>query len=84
MEDVCMTCANMCGVKLVIVDDSKSKPLLYQLAWKFIKIIKNKKTKTWMHNNKDAITHMPMIIMGTLHQFFQHLASSSQNSINPN
>jgi hypothetical protein len=43
MEDVCMTCANMCGVQLAIVDVSKSKPLLYQLAWKFIKFIKNKK-----------------------------------------
>jgi hypothetical protein len=43
MEDVCMTCANMCGVQLVIVDISKSKPLLYWLTWKFIKFIKNKK-----------------------------------------
>jgi hypothetical protein len=54
MEDVCMTCANMCGVQLAIVDVSKSKPLLYQLAWKFIKFIKNK-NQTWMCNNKDGI-----------------------------
>jgi hypothetical protein len=40
-----MTCANMCVVQLVIVDVSKSKPLLYQLAWKFIKFIKNKNPK---------------------------------------
>jgi hypothetical protein len=45
MEDVCMTCANMCGVQLAIMDVSKSKPLLYQLALRFIKFIKNKKTK---------------------------------------
>ncbi len=43
MEDVCMTCANMCRVQLVIVDISKSKPLLYQFAWKIIKFIENKK-----------------------------------------
>jgi hypothetical protein len=37
-----------------------------------------------MCNNKDAITHLPMIFMEKLHQFFQHLASLSQNSINMN
>jgi hypothetical protein len=37
-----------------------------------------------MHNNKDAIAHLPMMFMGKLHQFFQHLASFSQNSINTN
>jgi hypothetical protein len=82
MEDVCMTCANMCGVQLAILDVSKFKPLLYQLAWKFIKFFKNKKTKTWMCNNKDAIVHLPMVFMGKLLQFFQYLASFPQNSIN--
>jgi hypothetical protein len=44
MEDVCMTCANMCGVQLAIVDVSKfTKPLLYQFAWKIIMFIENKK-----------------------------------------
>ncbi len=43
MEDICMTCANMCGVMLAIVDVSKSKPLLYQFAWKIIKFIEKKK-----------------------------------------
>jgi hypothetical protein len=46
MEDFCMTCANMCSVQHAIMDVSKSKPLLYQLAWKFITFIKNKQTKT--------------------------------------
>jgi hypothetical protein len=32
MEDVCMTCTNMCGVMLAIVDVTNSKPLLYQVA----------------------------------------------------
>ncbi len=35
-----------------------------------------------MHNNKDAIAHLPMVFIGKLHQFSQHLASFSQNSIN--
>jgi hypothetical protein len=43
MENVCMTCANMCGVMLGIVDVTNSKPLLYQVAWKFIKLIEKKK-----------------------------------------
>ncbi len=73
MEDVCMTCANMPGVQLAIVDVSESKPLLSQPTWKFIKITMNKKTKTWMCNNKGAIAYLPMVFMGKLHQFFQHL-----------
>jgi hypothetical protein len=45
MDDIYLTCANMCGVQLAIVDVSKSKPFLYQLAWKFIDFIKNNKPK---------------------------------------
>ncbi len=37
-----------------------------------------------MHDNNDAIAHLPMVFMGKLHQFFQHLASFLQNSINTN
>ena len=84
MNDVAMTCANVCGVQLAIVDVSTSKPILYQFAWKLIKFIENKKTKTWMRDNKDAIAHLPMVFMGKIHQLFQHLASFSQNSINTN
>jgi len=84
IDDVSRTCANMCGVMLAIVDVSKSKPLLYQVAYKFIKLIKNKKTQTWMRENNDSIAHVPFVLMGKLHQCFQHLASFSQNSINTN
>jgi hypothetical protein len=69
-KDVCMTCANMCGVQLAIVDVSKSKPLLYQFAWKIIKFIENKKAKTWLHDNRDSIAHLPMVFMSKIHQFF--------------
>ncbi len=48
MDDISRTCANMCGVMLNIVDVLKFKPLLYQVAYKFIKIIKKK------HTNLDA------------------------------
>jgi hypothetical protein len=37
-----------------------------------------------MRNNKDAIAHLPMVFIGKLHQFFQHIASFLQNSINTN
>jgi hypothetical protein len=70
MDDVCMTCANMCGVMLTIVAITKSKPLLYQVAWKFIKLIKNRKMKTWMHENSDNIAHLPFVFMAKIHQFF--------------
>jgi vacuolar-type H+-ATPase subunit D/Vma8 len=43
MNDVTMTCANVCGVQLAIIDVSTSKPILYQFAWKLIKFIENKK-----------------------------------------
>ncbi len=43
MDDISRTCANKCGVMLAIIDISKTKPLLYQVAYKFIKIIENKK-----------------------------------------
>jgi hypothetical protein len=84
MEDVCMTCANMCGVQLAIVNASKNKPILYQFVWKIINFIENKKTKTWLRNNKDCIMHLPMVFMGKIHHFFQHLANFSQNSVTTN
>jgi hypothetical protein len=43
MEDVAMTCTNMCGVQLAIIDVSTTKPLLYQFALKMIKFTENKK-----------------------------------------
>jgi hypothetical protein len=84
MEEVAMTCANICGVQLAMVDITAGKPLLFQLAWKIIRFIENKKTKTWMRDNSDCIAHLPMIFMSKIHQFFMHLASFSQNSINTN
>ncbi len=45
MDNIAMTCANICGVQLAIIDASAGKPLLYQFAWKVIKFIENKKTK---------------------------------------
>ncbi len=84
MDDVCMTCTNMCGAMLAIVDVTKSKPLLYQVAWKFIKLIENKKMKTWMRKNSDNIAHLSFVLMGKIHKFFQSLALFSQNLINTN
>jgi hypothetical protein len=84
MDDVSRTCANICGVILSVVDVSAKKPLLYQVAHKFIRFIENKKTQTWMRDNSDCIAHILFVLMGKLHQFFQLLASFSQNSINTN
>jgi hypothetical protein len=69
---------------LAIVDISKSKPLLYQFTWKVIKFIENKKTKTWMRDNRDSIAHLPMVFMAKIHQMFVHLANFSQNFLNTN
>jgi hypothetical protein len=45
LDDVAMTCANICRVQLTIVDVTALKSILYQLAWKIIKFIKNKKNQ---------------------------------------
>ncbi len=45
MEEVAMTSANICGVQLAMVDITAGKPLLFQLAWKVIWFIKNKKNE---------------------------------------
>jgi hypothetical protein len=84
MEEVAMTCANICGIQLAMIDIMARKPLLFQLAWKVIRFIENKKTKTWMRDNSDSIAHLPMVFMSKIHQFFMHLASFSQNSVNTN
>ena len=63
MEDVAITCMNICGVQLAIMDISVVKPLLYQFAWKVIKFIENKKTKNWMRDNSDCIAHLLMVFM---------------------
>ena len=36
MDEVAMTCANICGVQLAMVDITAGKPLLFQMAWKVI------------------------------------------------
>ena len=78
-----MTCANICGVQFAMIDITAGKPLLFQLAWKVIRLIE-KKTKTWMRDNSDSIVHLPMVFMSKIHQFFMHLASFLQNLINTN
>jgi hypothetical protein len=74
MEEVAMTCANICGVQIAMVDILAGKPLLDQFAWKTIHLIENIKTKTWMRDNSDSIAHLPMVFMEKIHQFFMHLA----------
>jgi hypothetical protein len=61
MEHIAITCANICGIQLAIMDVSGGKPLLYQFAWKVIRFIENKKTKIWICNNSDCIAHLPMV-----------------------
>jgi hypothetical protein len=67
-----------------MINITTGKPLLFQFAWKTIRFIENKKTKTWMRDNSDCLAHLPMVFMSKIHQFFMHLASFSQNSINTN
>jgi hypothetical protein len=42
MEDIAMTCSNIYRVILAIVNVPVTKPILYQFAWKLIKVIKIK------------------------------------------
>jgi hypothetical protein len=78
MEEVTMTCTNMCGIQLAMIDIPAGKPLLYQFIWKIIRFIKNEKTQNWMRNNTNQIAHLPMFFIGKIHQFFMHFVSFSQ------
>jgi hypothetical protein len=42
IEDVAMTCTNICGVQLAITNIASGKPLLYQYAYKMIRFIEKK------------------------------------------
>jgi hypothetical protein len=84
MEDVAMTCANICRVQLAIINVASGKPLLYQYAYKMIRFIKNKKFTRWYARNAHLLTHLHMLFMAKIHQFFQNLVLFSQNSVNTN
>jgi hypothetical protein len=43
MDEVAMTCANICSIQLTMVDITSGKKLLFQLAWKVIRFIEIKK-----------------------------------------
>jgi hypothetical protein len=45
MEDIAMTCANICGMEVAIVNVASAKSILYQFAIRLIKSIENKKQK---------------------------------------
>ena len=79
-----MTCANMCGMQLVIIIIAAGKPLLFQYAYKMIHFSKNKKIVCWYASNAQQLVHLPMLFMAKLHQFFQNLALFSQNCVNTN
>jgi hypothetical protein len=83
MDDVAMTCANICGIQLAIINISPGKPLLYQFTWKLLKFIKNKKIYRWHACNAQFLVHLPFLFMGKLHQFFQIIASFSQIASTP-
>jgi hypothetical protein len=84
MNNFAKMCANICGVQLAIINITVGKPLLYQYAWKMIRFIENKHFTCWHARNAQSLVHLPMLFAGKLNQFFQHLASYSQNSINTN
>ena len=43
MEEVTMTCANIGGVQVAMIDITAGKPLLFQFAWEAIRFIEEKK-----------------------------------------
>ncbi len=71
MEDITMTCANMCGMQLAIINIAVGKPLLLQYAYKMIRFIENKKIARWYACTAQQLAHLPMLFMAKLHQFFQ-------------
>ncbi len=84
MEDVAMTCTNICGVQLAIINIASGKPLLYQYRYKMICFIKNKKITRWYARNAHLLMRLHMLFMAKIHQFFLNLVLFSQNSVNTN
>jgi hypothetical protein len=84
MDDAAMTAMNICGLQLVIINTSSKKLLLYQFAWKMLKLIENKKFLCWHTQNFLSPAHLPMIFMGILHHFVKKIVLFSRNSINTN
>ena len=82
MDNISRTCANMCGVILAIADASKTKPLLYQVVYKFIKI--TEKNTNMDAGQQQLYSAFAFVFIAKLHQFFRILAAFSQNSINTN
>jgi hypothetical protein len=69
MDEIAMTCANISGVQLAIINIPAGKPLLYQYYWEMIHFIGSKKLPTGMH----AMHSCSQLCMGKLHQFSQHM-----------
>jgi hypothetical protein len=83
MDDVAKMCANICGIQLAIINITAGKPLLYQYAWKMIRLIENKLSLAGMRATCSPSRTCPCFCWKTS-SFFQHLALFSQNSINTN
>jgi hypothetical protein len=58
-KDVAMTCANMCGMQLAIINIAAGKPLLFQYAYKMICFIKNKKMPAGMRTMRSSLCTCP-------------------------
>ncbi len=84
MDDAARIAMNICGLQLAIINTSSKKLLLYQFAWKMLKLIENKKFLCWHAQNFLSPAHLPMIFMGILHQLFKKIVLFSQNSVNTN
>jgi hypothetical protein len=72
MEEVAMTCANICRVQLAMIDIMAGKPFLYQLAWKAIRFIENKKQKPgcaiFFYVKNPSVFYAPCFVLAELDQ----------------
>ena len=75
MEDVAMTCANMCGVQLAIINVSTNKPLLYQFALKMIKFIENKNMPRFTFDHFDSFIYSISLIALHIRNNIFHLGA---------
>ncbi len=83
MDDVPMTTTNICGVQMAIVSMYLDRPFLYQLVWKMLKYVKNKKFICRHAHNSTSLGHLPMVFMGKLHQFLKIWLFSHRTVLTP-
>jgi hypothetical protein len=83
MEDDAMTCANMCGMQLAIINIAAGKPLLFQYVYKMICFIENKKMPAGMHAMRSSLRTCPCFLWQNFISFSKIWHFSPRTALTP-